>query len=86
MSNSADADGYVYATLATPQVLSASTTYYYGSLEATGVDHFYEYDTSITTTSAASSGELFYYKSSSAYGTFAVSSRCYGPINFKYHY
>lgn len=89
MSQSADADGYVYVQLATPLVLSSSTYYRLMSVETTGVDTFYNFDTVITTTAVASVLGGCYATGGAAGGGSVGSDlggadHSYGPVTFKY--
>lgn len=83
MSLTPDADGYVYAALATPQALSASGVYQIGSREINGVDHFYEYSSSLTSTGVATMNSSFYYLSGTS-GNVGGPGTSYGPTSFKY--
>jgi hypothetical protein len=89
MSNAADADGYVYVTLATPITVSASTIYRCMSVEATGVDHFYDSDTSVTANAVISVDNGCYDSGGAAgggsTGTTGGANHAYGPVNFKFH-
>lgn len=88
MSQSADPDGYVYVALVTPQTLSASTVYQIGSQEVNGVDHFYQNDTTVTSTAVASVDQGFYYINAtpgSGWGWTSGAGTTYGPVSFKYH-
>lgn len=84
MSQSPAADGYVYAALASPVSLSASANYSIGSQETNGVDHFYQNDTTITTTAVATAAQGFYYLNSGVFGTTLGAGTTYGPVSFKY--
>jgi hypothetical protein len=84
MSNASEADGFVYAVLASSLALSASTLYYCGSVETTGVDHFYDYPTQITTTTAATTTGGFYYLGGTSATGLDGAGHSYGPVNFKY--
>lgn len=92
MSNSADADGYVYAALSAPVTLTASSTYaMLVAQNASFVDQFYHENTAVTYTGDASvrysvyCGPNFAGGSRGTYGHAAGTSHSYGPVNFKYH-
>lgn len=83
MSQTADADGYVYASI-TPQVLSASTYYRVMTLETSGVDHFYDFNTSVTTTAVAIASPCYRSLDGGSNGDLGANGESYGPVNFKY--
>ena len=74
---------FVYAPLASPVVLNANTMYYLVSLEAAGGDSFYDWDTTVQTTSAATltSGIWAY---TNSYATFGGAGHSYIPVDFKF--
>lgn len=85
MSASPDADGYVYVALASSYTCNASTSYYLASEETTGIDTFYDYDTTITVAGVATGTGGYYYLSGGGAGSgLGGASASYGPVNLKY--
>lgn len=85
MSNTADADGYVYVTLGSPVVLSTGITYWVVSQEANGVDHFYDLSVALTTTADIAISTAGYWDAAiSSSGTGGTMNNSYVPMSFKY--
>ena len=78
--------GFKYAALATPVTLAANAAYYLVSKETTGGDLFYQYDTSVTTTSAATVTTAIgsVTGTSSFFTSGVVGSNGYGPLSLTY--
>jgi hypothetical protein len=79
----AGAGAFLYGNLASPITLSANSTYYILSQEASGGDQWYDFDTTVTTTSDAS---LIGAVSGSAapYNLTSTSANEYVPLDFAY--
>ena len=74
---------FVYASLAGPVVLNANTTYYLVSQETAGGDSWYDWDTTVQTTSAATlTGAVWAYTNS--YSIVGVPGHSYVPVDFKF--
>jgi predicted outer membrane repeat protein len=75
---------FQYATLSSPVTLLAGHTYYLVSQEVAGGDQWYDWDSSVTTTSAASVGPVWS-SDGSTWNPFApASGNEYGPVDLKY--
>lgn len=80
--------GYAYATLGTPVVLLAGTTYAVLSDEISGLDQFN--DTDVVTANASITVNESAFRAGLAGGAGLISagaagSRSYGPVNFRWH-
>ncbi|HLG95334.1 MAG TPA: immunoglobulin domain-containing protein [Bryobacteraceae bacterium] len=73
---------FVYANLAAPVTLNVNTTYYVLSQEAAGGDQWYDYNTSVQSTSAAVLGASVYGPPYTLVSGSAGHS--YVPVDFKY--
>jgi predicted transglutaminase-like cysteine proteinase len=80
---SATPGNFAYASLASPVVLSANTTYYLVSQETAGGDAWYDFDTTLQTNSAATvTGAVWAYTNS--YSTLGGAGHSYIPVDFKF--
>jgi hypothetical protein len=84
--NGAPAGTYVYASLATRMTLTANTTYYLLSQETMGGDRWYNYDTTVVTTSAGTDIGVVYATNDSpnAFVAGGGPGQAYGPPNLIY--
>lgn len=80
---SADSLGFKYAQLTTPVTLSANTAYYLTSGETSGGDQWYDYDTVLATTNAATVNSAEYYDTVN-WQAAGSTNNCYVPMNFIY--
>ena len=74
---------FVYSSLASPVTLSANTSYYVVSQETLGGDQWYDYNTTVQTTSVAAVSSAVY-SGTSSYITPGSWWQTYGPVNFLY--
>jgi hypothetical protein len=74
---------FAYATLSSPVTLSANTAYYVVTQETLGGDSWYDYDSSVQTTSAATVTSAVY-SSNSSYVTLGSTAHTYGPVSLQY--
>jgi hypothetical protein len=74
---------FAYATLSSPVTLSANTAYYVVTQETFGGDPWYDYDSSVQTTSAATVTSAVY-SSGSSYVTLGSTAHTYGPVSLQY--
>lgn len=88
MSASPDADGYVYAALSTPIVLSTGggpRPYAVVSQEGDASDHFRDFDTIVTPCGDINIYDAFYIDPTLSFpGHSGSTGNSYGPVNFKY--
>ncbi len=75
---------FAYATLSSPVTLSANTAYYVVTQETFGGDSWYDFNSYVQTTSAATATSAVYSISSSSYVTLGSAGQSYGPVDFKY--
>ncbi|MBV8730114.1 MAG: immunoglobulin domain-containing protein [Acidobacteriia bacterium] len=75
---------FVYASLASPVVLSANTTYYVVSQETAGGDQWYDYNTTATTTFAANLSGAVYGTAPPYIFVAGSAGHMYVPVDFKY--
>jgi hypothetical protein len=75
---------FAYATLSSPVMLSANTAYYVVTQETFGGDSWYDFNSYVQTTSAATATSAVYSISSSSYVTLGSPGQSYGPVDFKY--
>ncbi len=75
---------FLYGTLASPVVLSASTVYAIVSDETSGVDQHYGADTTITHTGVATVNNAIYTLAVIAFGVSGGADNSYCPMSFKY--
>ncbi len=75
---------FAYATLSSPVTLSANTAYYVVTQETFGGDSWYDFNSYVQTTSAATATSAVYSISSSSYVTLGSPGQSYGPVDFKY--
>ena len=74
---------FAYASLASPVVLNANTTYYLVSQETAGGDAWYDWDTTVQTSSAATlTSAVWAYTNS--YSTMGGAGHSYVPVDFKF--
>ena len=74
---------FVYGNLASPVTLSAGATYYILSQEASGGDQWYDYNTTVQTTSVASVTSAAF-GSGSPYSAAGSAGQTYAPVDFLY--
>jgi hypothetical protein len=74
---------FAYATLSSPVTLSANAAYYVVTQETFGGDPWYDYDSSVQTTTAATVTSAVY-SSGSSYVTLGSTSHTYGPVSLQY--
>ena len=74
---------FVYADVTPSVILNAGANYYVLSDETSAGDQFYDADTSVTTTAAASR-EFAVYGGSGNYVEAPVNNHAYGPVDFVY--
>jgi hypothetical protein len=84
--NGAPAGTYVYANLAAPVTLSANTTYYLLSQETVGGDRWYNYDTTVVTTTAGTDIGVVYAANDTpnAFVVGGGTGQAFGPPNLIY--
>jgi hypothetical protein len=75
---------FLYAGLSTPVTLQAGTTYYIVSQEMQGGDQWYDYNTSIQTTSVAVESSGIWSPDGEKYNIYGIANQEYGPVDFKY--
>ena len=75
---------FQYGRLSTPVVLAAGTAYYLMSQETSGGDTWFDWDTAITTSSAASDAAVVWENGPGNWSPYTVSGRCFVPLDFKY--
>jgi hypothetical protein len=73
-----------YANLASSVTLSANTTYYIMSQEASGGDSWYDVNTAVQTTSVAVENGGIYSYDGASYSGFGSANQSYGPVGFLY--
>jgi hypothetical protein len=73
-----------YANLASSVTLSANTTYYIMSQEASGGDSWYDVNTAVQTTSVAVENGGVYSYDGASYSGFGSANQSYGPVGFLY--
>lgn len=74
---------FAYASLATPVVLSANTSYYVSSLESSGGDQWYDHDTVVAHTADATvDGAVNAANGSTSWTLSGASDNGFGPVNF----
>ena len=86
-SGTADGLGYKYATLSSPITLTANTSYYIVSLEASGGDQWWGHTTLplLTATAVATINKGVFYDNGVWYeATTSSTGNSYVPLNFKY--
>ncbi|OGI66254.1 hypothetical protein A3A95_02045 [Candidatus Nomurabacteria bacterium RIFCSPLOWO2_01_FULL_39_18] len=74
--------GFKYTNLASPVVLSAGATYYLVSQEVNGGDQWYDYDTTVTSTSVATVDGSIYWNGGWIF--LAPANRMLVPVDFVY--
>jgi hypothetical protein len=84
-TSSAPAGAFDYAALAQPVTLSANTLYYLVSQETAAGDRWYNYDTTVTTTSVASMNKAARFDGTSWFVSGTSNQQTYGPCGFRYH-
>jgi RHS repeat-associated protein len=84
-TSGATAGQFVYASLAAPVTLSANTTYYVVSQEASGGDQWYNYPngTMVFNSLASGTGAAWAYNNSTTYYVGPNLPQSYVPVNFK---
>jgi hypothetical protein len=73
-----------YATLATPVTLSPGTTYWVLSQETFGGDSWYDHETSLSTTGAASASAVVWGTGPGAWNVFLSPNHSFVPVSFTY--
>jgi hypothetical protein len=76
--------GFRYATLATPVTLDAGAVYFVASQEISGGDQFYDCNTVLTTTTAATVNSGAFANNGRNFTLNGGGPRCYVPVDFKY--
>ncbi len=84
-TSGAPSGAFIYASLSSPVVLAAGQHYYVMSTEAVGGDQWYDYETVLTTTTAATVMNIAYIDATGACNAGASSGHSYGFPSFKYH-
>jgi hypothetical protein len=74
---------FAYAALSSPVTLSANTAYYVVTQETFGGDSWYDFNSSVQTTSAATATSAVY-SGGSSYVTLGSAGQTYGPVDFVY--
>ncbi|MBV9746513.1 MAG: immunoglobulin domain-containing protein, partial [Acidobacteriia bacterium] len=74
---------FVYQALPSPVTLNAYATYYFLTQETQGADQWYDYNTTVQTTTAASVTAAVYSYGPS-YVTTGYPGQTYGPVDFQY--
>jgi len=77
-------NAFVYAALAAPITLNANAAFYVVSSEIAGGDFFYDNDTTVQTTTAASVTSAVYTDATTPFTPTASAGHTYGPVDFKY--
>jgi hypothetical protein len=76
---------FAYASLPSQIALPASTKYYLTSLEVSGGDTWYDLNTTLTTTNAATCNSAeFYYTTGTEWLAEGTGGNSYGPVGFTY--
>jgi len=83
-TSSAPAGAFNYVALAQPVTLSANSLYYLVSQETAGGDRWYNYDTTVTTTSVASMNKAARFDGASWLISGTSAQMTYGPCGFRY--
>jgi uncharacterized delta-60 repeat protein len=78
------AGAFKYASLSSPVVLAAGTSYYVVSKETSGGDQYYGADTTITTTTIATEVSGVYGAGGGAWSVNGGAGQTYGPVDFQY--
>jgi hypothetical protein len=74
---------FLYAALTSPVTLAANTSYYIVSQETSGGDQWFQYDTVLSHTTAASVPNAVS-ATGSSYIAHGAANNCFGPLSFKY--
>ena len=74
---------FKYATLSSPVVLAAGSSYYVLSREAAGGDFWYDYDTRVTTTSVATELSVVW-GDNGPWNVYEAAGQSFVPVDFKY--
>ena len=74
---------FAYASLASPVVLNANTTYYVVSQETAGGDAWYDFDTTVQTNSVAKVTNAVW-AATNSFATLGGVGRSYGPVDLKF--
>ncbi|MBZ5676447.1 MAG: hypothetical protein LAP61_19595 [Acidobacteriia bacterium] len=75
---------FVYANLANPITLNAGSTYYVLSLENSGFDAWYDYNSTTIHTTADATASSAVYSSGASYSVIGTPGQTYGPVDFQY--
>lgn len=75
---------FKYATLSSPVILAAGGTYYVVSQETVGGDAWHDFNTTVTTTSAAAELSAVYGSGGGTWIPLGAAGQTYGPVDFKY--
>ena len=75
---------FQYAALSAPVTLTAGASYFVVSQESSGGDQWYDWDTQVYTTSAATVTGAVWGSGPGSWGTVGVQNRSYIPVSFKY--
>ena len=77
------AGSFVYGNLASPVTLNANGVYYLLTLETFGADQWYDYDSSVQSTTVAAVTSAVY-GGGPPYVTIGAAGRSYAPLDFQY--
>jgi hypothetical protein len=73
-----------YGRLSNPVTLAAGTAYWVLSQEVAGGDAWYDWNTTVTTTSVAVDNAVAWGTGPGAWNTYTVPNRSFVPVNFSY--
>ena len=73
-----------YAPLAAAVTLAANTEYYLASQEVSAGDQWYDYDTTVTTTSVAGVLSTIYSADTITWTPFSTANHTFGPVSLQY--
>lgn len=84
-TSGAMAGAFLFASV-TPTVLTSGHGYWIGTVETNAGDQFYNNDTTITVTGAATEGVSAFHSGTcpASFGSSTASPHAFGPVNFKY--
>jgi hypothetical protein len=75
---------FKYGSLSSPVVLAAGATYYVVSQETAGGDLWHDYNSTVTTTSAATEQSAVYGPGGGVWTAFGSAGQTFVPVDFKY--
>jgi hypothetical protein len=78
------AGSFVYASLPAAVTLDANSTYHIVSEETSGGDQWYDFNTTIATTSVAAAKTSVYSYDGATYIVIGPPNQSYGPVNLEY--